>query len=526
VSSFVRPQNALSASSGIASVALILAIAPTALVPRPALARQQGIALSDLYAARDIPAVTRTDSVHWRPPTPAYVKAHTARPELPAMRPEFDLWVEYLLRPQWIDQRAISAAPYLRQGTGRESRDKSHFYATYRREGRDFLVRGFLDEVQVTAKAPPEKLSAPLQTALARAVALKAKTPPNWAAVSLDYGAPYPPEVKAYLRRLAETYLNPSALPAGRAGWKEAFTCVNTSNGGFSMQWNVAHLPSGVSPPVGEGGVFGDIWTNGRAVVVRLLHEHIWAHDFSHFLRDVPQPRQVQVEPLNPQAVEFWDRAQWYGPDGVVDTPARATSAALAVVVNEPYAPHLVGEEADTPPWAKGRPSWGNQFNLPMTDLRWHIAEFAALASATMQSLSRVGWPDQSFYDTLGKAKDRAAVMREAQKTHAAWQTTVDRYSSLAYPPEVKAQRDEMLAALQDGTWFWEAIIAYWEPIVRDFPNADESFYVSRAGAFGQQLQAARLDRTGERLSKAANACGVPLYQKFGLENAPADYPK
>jgi hypothetical protein len=520
VSGCTRAQFPALAMAGLA-VALLVTRALAA--PAGVYARPSAISVSDLYREKDIPIVTAAETVRWRPPTPAYIAGHLAEPELPEMRAEFAIWLESLLAPQWRPAGLAGAAPYLRRGTGRESRWHSHFYAAYEVGGTEALVQGFLDFVQVTMKPPSGNLSAAVAADFSKAAALDESRPAGQWAVGSDYSGETSPELKSYLRGVAEHYVNPLSLPDGtESTWDEVLTRIETVNGGFTISWMTAGY-KGLAALVSRGGdpdlvpATCLLWTNGRVVRLRLEHDGIWAHDLAAFADAVPPPVRATVAPLNSDAVELWDMAQWRGTDGPVDDPARAVTMVARVVVKAPYAPRVGAEEPGAD--ANGQPSWGNQVNLPMTDLKWHVAEFAALAGATQMAVHYHGAPGPTALGAvLVASKDRARDLAQAKETRDNLQALADRYAALRYPPEVSAEREALLSALRDGVRAWDMTLAYWQPIVQQPASTDEAYYANCTGRSERELKEAGLWGTEDRIG-AASDVAAPLFRKFGLQN-------
>jgi hypothetical protein len=484
-------------------------------------ARPSSITLSDLYLEADIPLV-RPDAVRWHPPSAEYIAAHAAEPEHPNMRSEFGVWLPALLAAEWIPPDLVERAPYLRRGEARESRWYSHFYAAYALAEHEFIVQGFLDFVQVTIKPPfapvPEAVAGPF----AEAAALRQTGPPGQWALGVDYRSAATRDLKEFLRKLAERYVNPLSAPSSEQQWDQALSGVSATNAGFWIGWGTqghkAYLPPNLSAdsPALRRSVSCSLWTNGRVVKLTLDHCDIWAHSFEDWLETFPKPVVASVAPLNPEAVELWDMRHWKDECGPVSDEDRAVYDMIQVLVKQPYAPNVGIEMSGE--WAGGQPWWGNQVKLPMTELKWHIAEFAALLDGTHIHVERHRYP-KNFASQLSSASDRAAFLEEAEGHREALAEAVNRFRTLRYPLEVQEERDEMLAALRDGVRLWDVALALWEPAVQQHPEASETFYELRGRALEEDLAASGLAGANARMGKAARA-GVPLFERFGLQQA------
>jgi len=381
------------------------------------------------------------------------------------------------------------------------------------------MVKGFFDNIRVTIKPPPASLPAPVAAAFAEAVALHETTEPGHWGAGQDYSDAASRHIKAYLRNTAEQYFNPLSLPATEPEWERALAGITAINGGFKINWLLhsyqAYIPAARPTEPGPHAVYCTLWTNGRVVELKLHHGGVYAHDFSAFFDTFPEPVIAPVTPLNPQAVEMWDLCYWEGVGGPVDDSARATSTMIKVVVRAPYAPN-VGEEMSGPETG-GQPWWCNEVQLPMTELKWHIAEFAGLLGGTGLAAGTRGYP-KGFGRRLGRASDRPRFLEDARAEWKECEAVADRFSALRYPCEVQPTRDKMLAALRDGVRAWDMALAYWEPIVAEHPDASEALYELLGETLDRQLAEAGLQDVGRRIGTLSN--GVPLFERFGLQQA------
>jgi len=482
-------------------------------------ARPSSIGLSDLYAERDIPVVSQDASIRWRPPAEEYISSHMAAPEYPEMRPEFGVWLPALLAPKWVPPDLVERAPYLRRGEARESRWYSHFYAAYALAEHEFIVQGFLDFVQVTIKPPFTPLPEAVAGPFAEATALRETAPPGQWALGVDYRSAVTRDLKQFLRKLAERYVNPLSTPSSEKQWDQALSGVSATNAGFWIGWategHKAYLPPDLSAdsPALRRSVSCSLWTNGRVVKLTLDHCDIWAHSFEDWLETFPKPVVASVAPLNPEAVELWDMRHWEDECGPVSEKDRAVYDMIQVLVKQPYAPNVGIEMSGE--WAGGQPWWGNQVKLPMTELKWHIAEFAALLGGTGLAAGSQRYP-QDFGRRLGRASDRPRFLEDARADRKECEAVADRFSALRYPCEVQPTRDKMLAALRDGVRAWDMALAYWEPIVAEHPDASEALYELLGETLHRQLAEAGLQDVGRRIGTLSN--GVPLFEEFGLQ--------
>jgi hypothetical protein len=457
----------------------------------------------------------------WLPFDPEYVAAHAAQPELPDMRPEFGIWLKSLLASNWLPDDLATSAPYLRVGAARESRFRSCFYALYARLATTFMVKGYLDRVEVTIKPAVPTLSSALAASFQKAALLDEARPPGWQEYQDETG-----ELGPYLRSLAERYINPVSLPKSESAWARILSPrIGRYNGGFTIHWPTDGYVrySADQRPVGGRGPDAILWTNGRAIRLTVSHDARWVeHSFQSFLDSFPKPVPVTVPPLNPQAVEFWDAQEWDNDEsGPVSDPERATRGTIEIAVKAPFAPPA-GEGEEGGPVA-GQPSWQRQVILPMDPLKWHIAEFVTLAAASELSLFR-GRPfhgsdlyDSSFTFQLAGSSDRNTLLADARTRRNDCAAVADRFASLRYPPEVQTERDEMLSALRAAAQAWDQALAFWQPIVRDHPNETADFYRLQGWALQRQLAAAGLEDTADRIHKAAN-CSRPLFRELGMQ--------
>jgi hypothetical protein len=440
---------------------------------------------------------------------------------MPEMRDEFAIWLKALLSSKWMPIDLSDKAPYLRKGTGRESRFSSHFYAAYSQNDCAFIIQGFLDQVEITIKPPATDMSPIVLNHFKEAAALHEMENPGFWGSGQSYKNAVSRELKGYLRSLAEQYINPLSLPRDESQWENAVSNVSARWAGFYINWVSDGYKSALSSDqilrLGEAQPYVTLWTNGKVIRISLGHSNAFAHDLSEFTNNVPNRRPASVTPLNPTAVELWDMANWFAEGGPVDDPARATSMMSCVVVKAPYAPNVgVGESGEE---TGGQPWWSNETLLPMTPLKWHIAEFAALTGGTALDLGKNECAYQdSFSGQISTATNRQKLLDEAKIRRDKCAAISGRFASLAYPPEVRAERDEFLAAIRANLNAWDAAITFWQSVVQEFPDASEAFYNLRATGLSEQLTNAELANTAERIEKAANACAVPLYRKFGLE--------
>jgi hypothetical protein len=503
----------------------VLAVAVLALVTLGAAAHfawgqdfgaPSGIPPSSLFDDRDLASLIRTNAEEWLPPTPGQIASRRAEPEDEGLRANFGIWLAAFVAPRWLPSGLAESAPYLRTGTGRESQAFSCFYAAYRNAEAELMVKGYAGRVVVTILPDLPSTDASPMPAFSKARSLQEALPPGrLGAPSLFAEAT--PALRQHLRELAERYLNPAVLPASE-DWDRSLAHVQTYNGGFLCSW----LTTGYTPYLPAGArheavqTLCTVWTNG--VAARLTWELPFMPYAAPNLRaSFPTPVRSVVAPLNPDAVEFWDMAQWRGADGPVDDPARAVTMVARVVVKAPYAPRVGVEEPGAD--ANGQPSWGNEVNLPMTDLKWHIAEFAALAGATQMAVHYHGAPGPTALGAvLVASKDRARDLAQAKKTRDNLQAVADRFAALRYPPEVSAERDALLSALRDGVRAWDMTLAYWGPIVQQPASTDEAYYANCTARSERELREAGLWDTEDRIG-AASDVAVPLLRKFGLQH-------
>ena len=479
-------------------------------------AEPAAIVPADLFADRDIEALDCGLGLEWLPPTREYITTHVAKPDHPDIRPEFAIWAKSLLAPEWLPADLPDSAPYLRSGTHRESRFRSYMYGAYKLDGISFMLKGYLDFIHATIRNPSLQVPASVEAALVEARSLDEARPAGALGVPRRYKSANR-EIRSHLRALAECYLNPVSLPQSEAAWTEALSHVRTYNGGFWVTWLTDGYSSLVpQPPEKAETVLVVVWTNGRTLRLSIHHNGVWVHSFSHWLETFPKRVVASVAPLNPEAVELWDMRHWKDECGPVSEEDRAVYDMIQVLVKQPYAPNVGIEMSGE--WAGGQPWWGNQVRLPMTELKWHIAEFAALLDGTHIHVEHHRYP-KTFASELGSASDRAAFLEEAEGHREALAEAVDRFCTLRYPLQVQAERNEMLAALRDGVRVWEIALAFWEPAVQQYPEASEAFYELRGRALEEQLAASGLAGATARMGKAARAA-VPLFERFGLQQA------
>ena len=489
----------------------------------PGFGRVARITLSDLYADCDAALVQEKASARWAPPSQEYIDAHAGEPEHPDMRAEFGVWVKVLLADRWIPKGLVDSAVYLRRGTGRESRHHSHFYAAYEMEGCELLVQGFMDQIRVTAKCYAD-LPQSVVGVFTEAAALKEASGAGGWAVSRDYRDGATSELRSYLRSIAERYVNPACLPESDVDWQERLNAVSLRGDGFGINWgthgheSVVRGMQTVDSLTGGHAVVCSAWTNGRAVRLVLDHGGVFVRDFGALSMAYPEPSIASVVPLNPQAVELWDMAQWNAGDGPVDSRERASSMLIAVVVRPPYAPGA--SAGQSLPERPGMPFWGNEIRLPMTPLKAHILEFAALAGGVGMSMWHDGcYQHDSFGEELGRAADREVFLGEARARRDACSAITERFAALRYPMEAQAERNELVAALQASVQAWHAALAFWGPVVQSYPDASETFYRLQGENLEKQLEGAGLTKVAERVGNAVQACGVPLFERYGLQN-------
>jgi hypothetical protein len=461
-----------------------------------------------------------TKSYHgwrWLPYPSDYVAACISEPENPDMRPEFAIWLRAVLAPQWLPADLPDTAPYLRVGKDRESRYRSCFYATYQIDGTAFMVKGYLDRVEVTIKPPAANLPAAVAAAFQEAAGLDQSREPGMLGIPQSYeGAGR--ELQSYLRGLAEEYVNPASCPQDEMGWTHALSLQSTYNAGFTVDW----LTRGYTSYAAPGGpqsrpenVSVVVWTNGRALRIVIDHSDIWVHSFKEYLDSFPQPVPAPVELLNPEAAQLWDRQMWGDDVAPVSNPERATRASIGIVVKPPYAP-IVGVEGGGRE-SDGAPRWGCQVLLPLTPLKWQVLEFAGLITATKLCVSDGAHQyDASFTERLGAASDRNKVLEEASAHRAACDSITDRFAALRYPAEMQDDRDALLGALQANRDAWGKALAFWGPVVRDYPDASESFYRLRGDVLSGELMAAGLGGTDQRIEDTPGF-SPPVFRRFGI---------
>jgi len=426
------------------------------------------IVASDLFSQRDLdafgPALARYSlGQRWLPYAPDYVAAHASEPEHPNMRPEFTVWVKSLLAPQWLPADLPDSAIYLRVGKHRESRYRSCFYATYEIDGTTFMVKGYLDSVQVTIKPPGASLTPSVAAAFGEAIALgEAREAGKAVLVSRGYDTPSQ-ELQSYLRGLAETYVNSVSLPQTEAIWTRELAAFSAVNDGFHFGWltdgYVAYAPARGNERAET--VCCSLWTNGRAIRLNMDHSGIWVHSFQEYLDTFPQPVPAPVEPLNPEAVELWDMRKWTAAEG-----GPASDEARA---------------ADTGQGGYYQP--------------------------------------ESFAEELGRAADRAACLEEAREQRDACAALAARFAALRYPIEAEAEWNGLVSALQANLQAWDAALAYWELVVQSYPDASEAFYWLQGGNLEGQLEKEGLTKVAERVGKAVKAFGKPLFERYGLRD-------
>jgi len=484
------------------------------------------IVASDLFSQRDLdafgPALARYSlGQRWLPYAPDYVAAHASEPEHPNMRPEFTVWVKSLLAPQWLPADLPDSAIYLRVGKHRESRYRSCFYATYEIDGTTFMVKGYLDSVQVTIKPPGASLTPSVAAAFGEAIALgEAREAGKAVLVSRGYDTPSQ-ELQSYLRGLAETYVNSVSLPQTEAIWTRELAAFSAVNDGFHFGWltdgYVAYAPARGNERAET--VCCSLWTNGRAIRLNMDHSGIWVHSFQEYLDTFPQPVPAPVEPLNPEAVELWDMRKWTAAEGgPASDEARAADTVVTVVVKEPYGPRL--GDSYGPAIAEGQWCVGMQVPLPLDALRWHLVEVWALAGAAGSNLWQGGYyQPESFAEELGRAADRAACLEEAREQRDACAALAARFAALRYPIEAEAEWNGLVSALQANLQAWDAALAYWELVVQSYPDASEAFYWLQGGNLEGQLEKEGLTKVAERVGKAVKAFGKPLFERYGLRD-------
>ena len=526
----VKARLALVASLAVAVIVLAIVLLSRRSARPPAAQTGQeppqagDITLQDLFSQRDIdgwgPRVReKSIGLVWLPFDPEYVAAHAAQPELPDMRPEFGIWLKSLLASTWLPDDLATSAPYLRVGAAWESRFRSCFYALYARLATTFMVKGYLDRVEVTIKPAAPTLSSALAASFQKAARLDEARPPG----ALGAGHEYQDEtgeLGPHLRSLAERYINPVSWPKSESEWARILSRITRYNGGFKINWStdgyVRYSPDG--RPITGGRPSPTLWTNGRAIRLTVSHDDRWVHSFQSFFDSFPQPVPVTVPALNPQAVEFWDAQEWANDEsGPVSDPERATRGTIEIAVKAPFAPAVTAEEGGKWPGG-GQPSWQRQVILPMDPLKWHIAEFATLAAASELSLFRgSNLYDYYFSSQFVESSDRGKLLAEARARRDTCVAVADRFASLRYPPEVQAERDEMLSALRAAAQAWDQPLAFWQPIVRDHPKETKSFYRLQGEALERQLAAAGPAHIAERIHKAAN-CSRPLFRELGMQ--------
>jgi len=462
---------------------LVAALVACVALPAHGETGQPSIAASDLFSERDLEVIGERlarsySGQRWLPYAPDYVAAHASEPEHPNMRPEFAIWVKSVLAPQWLPADLPDSAIYLRVGKHRESRYRSCFYATYAIDGTTFMVKGYLDSVQVIIK--PRAASSPdaVAAAFGEAVALAESREPGALGVPQAYESA-DSGLRSYLRTLAVEYVNPVSVPQDEKAWATALAHVSVYNGGFWASWLTSGYGLYARPQETDGrreSVLVVLWTNGRAIRLTLDHSDVWIHSFDDYLDTFPKPVPAPVEPLNPQAVELWDHQRWASEVGPVADPQRATRASILVVVKPPFAPSVGAEGGGRA--SDGAPVWGTHVALPLTTLKWHVAEFAALLSATKLNVSSDSHQYDSFLtEKLAVASDRRQVLKEATAHRDACGAIAQMLAGLRYPLEMQVERDDMLAALRANAEAWRTAVSFWEGIVNEYPEASESFY-------------------------------------------------
>jgi hypothetical protein len=498
------------------SSCLLLSVLAAALGQPSPYGQVSAIAPLDLFAARRIGVVVGTTREWWMPPAANVIAARSSSPEDPEMRPEFAFWVKFLLARQWLPSEVPEVAPYLKKGSARESRQLSCFYAAYAQEDAPFMVKGYLDQLQVTTKMP--STAQPPQSvaeALAEARALDDSLP----MVDLGFPRAYASaskDLKDYLRGLAEKYVNSTALPPSQEAWEQVLGAVHTHNAGFTMSWPttgyVALWPTD-KPSASIGPVLCSLWTNGRAMRITLDHSSRYMNSFSAYFAGFPRPMASATPPLNPDAIELWDVGYWTDDEGLcVNDPTKARLAIVRTVMKAPYAPNPPREGTDGTMVAS-QPWWSSQVKAPLSPLQWHIVEMYSLSSATSAAVAPYTY-QRAFATELGKAADRARSLEDARAKRDAYAAIADRYAELTLPEEAAGRRAEILAALQKEVLVWDKALAYWKPLVEAFPNGTESFFTLQAESLQKQLTALGWKEGG--IAKALN-CG-DLLRSHGLE--------
>ncbi len=499
---------------GIVGFVLAFAVAPPLVS-----AQETSIVASDLFDQRDLDkfgsALSRYSlGLRWLPYSADYRAAHASEPEDPGMRPEFAVWLKALLAPQWLLADLADSAVYLRVGAGRESRYRSCFYSTYETNGTAIMIKGYLDRIEVTIKPTPGNLLPAVAVAFGETQALNAaREAGKGVLVSASYDNPSK-ELQRYLRGAVETYINPISFPSSEAQWTQAISQLSVLNGGFDFGWSSRGFQT-YAPQTSDPGHAASysLWTNGRILRITVDHSDFWIHSFKSYFDTFPQPRRYAVIPLNPQAVELWETPNWEDEGGPVSDPQKADRGVVQIVAKPPYGPEHGLEEGGR---SDGATIYGVQVKLPLSPLKWQIAEFGSLSYATLQTVQGRMYED-AVTRQLAQASDRAKLLAEAKASREACNAAVTRFAALYYPSDVRVERDAMLTALTAAVRAWDGALTFWTPIVETYPDASESFYLIRGESLSQQLADSGLGDSAERVQRAANA-GLQLYKRFGLQ--------
>jgi len=480
--------------------------------------------LTALVSERDLAHLIRPHREVWLPPTAEEIAARQADPEDAVLREAFAAWLRALVAPEWLPADGADSAVYLKVGSGRESMAFSCFYMAYTRGAAACMVKGYVARSYVTIVPSVPPSDASTEGFFEEARALQALIPAGRLGIPQHYRRPMP-ELRGNLRRVAERYVNPVVLPTSEEQWEDAFETLLLHNGGFRLSWRTrghrACLPEAEREQPGHESALCSVWTNGTAV--RLLIEHPFrVMNARNLVASVARQVQPETPPLNPEVVWLLDERRWYDAEGAaVSDPARAAYTVARASVQASYAPYLERPEGHREMTLEGRWGAGLQARLPLDELRWHIIEFVSLADVTGSCLKRGGYHySDSLAVELGPAADRAALLAAARERRDGCAQAAAGFAQLRYPPEVKAERDELAAALEAEVQAWDAALAFWDSLLESYPDASAAFYRLQGENLENQLEAAGLTKVAERVGKAVQACGVPLFERYGLQDA------
>ncbi|MBI3921541.1 MAG: hypothetical protein HY318_09005 [Armatimonadetes bacterium] len=361
------------------------------------------------------------------------------------------------LQPRWLpDDGGSQQRIYLGGRRGFLSVLESAFCVAYEKEACDIAISGPVGELVILIKPQPTALPPLVSAELSQA---RARTAGNVLDVYIPERKPGPAqeEVSQYLRSLANSYLRSEIL----TGVRPAAFLPCWLNGGLYTGWGADAFHDPVQSPRPVTRTV-NMWTNGRIVRFYIqdeYHEYPALHPLYADL--LPVPLEAKAMPLNPEIVRYFDLLYPATSEGWPCSDGEATHRWVRLKIR----------------WRSLRSDSEQVWvPLPLTEARWHLAEWAVLTNAALETGSL-----HAYNQGLRSADD---IAQHAKLYRECW----EEFQHLKYPAEVELEHQKVLAALGDNERAWRVVEGIWQTASQpQSPTQRENLVTTVAGALQEK---------------------------------------